>query len=43
MTVSNYVNLGQLDRALVRSTATAIGNNLSVTVNSPLSPNNGDE
>lgn len=43
VTVSNYVNLGQLDRALVRSTATAIGNNLSVTVNSPLSPNNGDE
>ncbi len=45
VTVSNYQNLGVIPlpgsedyRPLVDSTATAIGNNLSITVDSPLSP-----
>ncbi|WP_119165131.1 hypothetical protein [Algihabitans albus] len=42
VTVDNYIKLGQIDRALVNSSATAIGNNLNVSVSSPLSPN-GDE
>jgi hypothetical protein len=32
--VVNYTNLGGLDRAIARSTATAIGNSLNITVNS---------
>jgi hypothetical protein len=36
--VENYTNLGLIDRPLVNSVATSIGNNLSVTVESPLSP-----
>lgn len=42
VTVDNYIKLGQIDRALVNSSATAIGNNLNVSLSSPLSPN-GDE
>ncbi|HIC79942.1 MAG TPA: hypothetical protein EYH07_16170 [Kiloniellaceae bacterium] len=33
--VNNYTNLGQLDRPLVSSVATAVGNNLSITVSTP--------
>lgn len=33
--VNNYGNLGVLDGALVSSVATAVGNNVSITVNSP--------
>lgn len=32
--IVNYTNLGGLDRAIARSTATAIGNSLNITVNS---------
>ena len=33
--VNNYTNLGQLDRPLVSSVATAVGNNLSISVSTP--------
>lgn len=33
--VSNYLNLGMLDRPLVSSVATAVGNNKSISVNAP--------
>ncbi len=33
--VNNYTNLGALDRPLVSSVATAVGNNLSITVDAP--------
>lgn len=36
--LNGYYNLGQLDRPIINSTATAVGNNLSVTVTSPALP-----
>lgn len=33
--VSNYLNLGMLDRPMVSSVATAVGNNKSISVNAP--------
>jgi hypothetical protein len=35
VSVSNYTNLGSLDRPLVNSAATAVGNNLSISVGVP--------
>lgn len=36
VSVNSYTNLGALDRAIVNSVATAVGNNKSITVKSPL-------
>lgn len=41
--VVNYTNLGGLDRAIARSTATAIGNSLNITVNSGQNNGGGGE
>ena len=38
VTVNSYTNLGVLDRPLVNSVATAVGNNLSIKVTSPTGP-----
>ena len=35
VTINGYSNLGQLDRPIVSSVATSVGNNLSVTVSGP--------
>jgi hypothetical protein len=35
VTVDNYLNLGAMDRPLVNSVATAVGNNKSISVNAP--------
>ena len=35
VSLNNYTNLGSLDRPIVSSVATAVGNNLAITVTSP--------
>ena len=38
VTISNYTSLGLIDRPIVSSVATAVGNNKSITVTSPFTP-----
>ncbi len=35
VSLNNYINLGELDRPIVSSVATAVGNNKSISVNAP--------
>jgi hypothetical protein len=38
VSLNNYINLGQLDHPIVNSVATAVGNNVNITVTSPTGP-----
>ena len=43
VSLNNYINLGALDRPIVSSVATAVGNNKSISVSAPDVDTGGDD